>query len=166
VDAGAITVGSAATEVFGVSLLSEGTVKGSSLLAGLTSECGAAGVSVVVDSVVFEGELPATGCPQFVQKPVPDSSFDPQFVQNAVSEGGAVSVMGGTAAATAGAVSITGAGCASSCFPHSVQKTDPGSACAPQVEQTGRVTVTAAEGCAAAGIGLPQDVQKLADSST
>jgi hypothetical protein len=47
-----------------------------------------------------------------------------------------------------------------------VQKTEPGSACAPQKEQTGRATETAAEGCAAAGIGLPHDVQKLADSST
>jgi hypothetical protein len=94
VDAGALIVGSAATEVFSVSLLGDGTVKGSTLLAGLTSECGAAGASVVVDSVVFEGRLPATGCPQFIQKPVSDSSFDPQFVQNAVSEGGVVSVLG------------------------------------------------------------------------
>lgn len=30
----------------------------------------------------------------------------------------------------------------------------------------GRVTVTAAEGCTLAGIGLPHDVQKLADFST
>jgi hypothetical protein len=170
VDAGAITVGSAATEVFGVSLLSDGTVKGSSLLAGLTSECGAAGTSIVVDSVVFEGELPATGCPQFVQKPVLDSSSDPQFVQKAVGgfvAGGASVDRGLAAIAEAtGASSSTDSARASSRFPHSVQKTDPGSACAPQVEQTGRVTVTAAAGCAAAGIGLPQDVQKLADSST
>jgi hypothetical protein len=47
-----------------------------------------------------------------------------------------------------------------------VQKTESGSARAPHEEQTGRVTVTAAEGCALAGIGLPHDVQKLADSST
>jgi hypothetical protein len=47
-----------------------------------------------------------------------------------------------------------------------VQKSESGSACAPQEEHTGRVTVTAAEGCAAAGIGFPHDVQKLADSST
>jgi hypothetical protein len=46
-----------------------------------------------------------------------------------------------------------------------VQKTESGSASTPQAEQTGRVAEIAAEGCAAAGIGLPHDVQKLAESS-
>jgi hypothetical protein len=109
-----------------------------------------------------------TGCPQFVQKSVPGSSVLPQFVQKAVGKivAGAASEDGGTAATIAGAASTTGIGPASSRFPHSVQKTESGSVCAPHEEQTVRVTVTAAEGCAAAGIGLPHDVQKLADSST
>src|SRR5258708_29687798 len=51
-------------------------------------------------------------------------------------------------------------------LPHSVQNAESGSPCAPHEEQTGRVMVTAAEGCTLAGIGLPHDVQKLADSST
>jgi hypothetical protein len=80
--------------------------------------------------------------------------------------GAAVSDTSGIAAATAGAASTTGAGSPVSRFPHSVQNTEAGSVCAPQKEQTGRLTVTAAEGCAPAGIGLPHDVQKLADSST
>jgi hypothetical protein len=118
------------------------------------------------------------GCPQFVQKLVPGSNLLPQFVQNAMDEvaAGAASA-GGEAAATKGASSVIGvtaattaeAGSATDAFsrlPHSVQKTEPESACAPQEEQTGRVTETAAEGCAAAGISLPHDVQKLADSST
>src|SRR6476646_3567267 len=109
-----------------------------------------------------------TGCPQFVQKPVPGSSLVPHDVQKGFGEVvcTAVSAAGGAATATAGAACATGAGSASSRLPHSVQKTEPGSACAPQEGQTGRATVTAAEGCAAAGIGLPHDVQKLADSST
>jgi hypothetical protein len=112
---------------------------------------------------------PATGCPQFVQKVVPGSSLLPQFVQEAVGEGVAgtgSTAIGGATTATAGTAWVTGAGWAVSGLPHSVQNTEPGSACAPQEEQTGRATVTAAEGCAAAGIGLPHDVQKLADSST
>ncbi|HXO38501.1 MAG TPA: hypothetical protein VN872_07675, partial [Candidatus Acidoferrum sp.] len=62
--------------------------------------------------------------------------------------------------------SAIGADCVASRWPHSVQKAEFGSLCAPQDEQTGRVTVTATEGCAAAGIRWPHDVQKLADSST
>jgi hypothetical protein len=62
-----------------------------------------------------------------------------------------------------GAATATGA---ASRLPHSVQNAESGSPCAPHEEQTGRVTVTAAEGCTLAGIGLPHDVQKLADSST
>jgi hypothetical protein len=110
----------------------------------------------------------AAGCPQFVQKLDPASILVPHDVQNGLSEavGAVVSASSGTAAATAGIASSTGTGSGYSRSPHPVQKTDPGSACAPHEEQTGRATVTAAEGCAAAGIGLPHDVQKLADSST
>ncbi|HLK06308.1 MAG TPA: hypothetical protein VKV30_00135 [Candidatus Angelobacter sp.] len=92
----------------------------------------------------------------------------PHDVQKGFGEavGAIVSVSSEAAAATAGAISSTVAGSASSLFPHSVQKTESGSACAPQEAQTGRATVTAAKGCAAEGIGLPHDVQKLADSST
>jgi hypothetical protein len=113
-------------------------------------------------------ELLIVGCPQFVQKPVSGSSLLPQFVQNAVNKvvAGVASARGGTVVATAEAASTVGAGCVVSRLPHSVQKAESGSAAAPHEEQTGRVTVTAAEGCAAAGIGLPHDVQKLADSST
>jgi hypothetical protein len=113
-------------------------------------------------------ELLIVGCPQFVQNPVPGSSLLPQFVQNAVNKviTGAASAGGGAAAVTTGALSTAGAGSVVSRLPHSVQKAESGSAAAPHEEQIGRVTVTAAEGCAAAGIGLPQDVQKLADSST
>jgi hypothetical protein len=43
-----------------------------------------------------------TGCPQFVQKLVPDSSLLPQFVQNAVSKlVAAASTVDGASAATA-----------------------------------------------------------------
>ncbi|MGB8130916.1 MAG: hypothetical protein WCG81_14085 [Candidatus Angelobacter sp.] len=111
-------------------------------------------------------ELLVVGCPQFVQKPVPCSSLLPQFVQKAVDElTGAASAADGAEVA-AGAASATGTGSAFSRLPHSVQKTEPGSVAAPHEEQTGRATVTAAEGCAAVGIGLPHDVQKLADSCT
>jgi len=110
----------------------------------------------------------AAACPQFVQKLDPGSTFVPHDVQKGLGAavGAAASASSGTSVVTAGAASSTGTGLASSRLPHDVQKTEPGSACAPQEEQTGCATVTAAEGCAAAGIGLPHDVQKLADSST
>jgi hypothetical protein len=129
-----------------------------------------AGVATFVSDAATLVEQAATGCPQFVQKPVPDSSFDPQFVQKAMGEfvAGAASTDAGTVDAIVGdaeTASATGSACTSSRFPHSVQKTESISASTPQEEQTGHVTVTAEEGCAPAGIGLPHDVQKLAESS-
>jgi hypothetical protein len=119
--------------------------------------------------VSAEGLLAPTGCPQFVQKVVPGCRLLPQLVQEAASEGMAgpgSTAVGGEAAARAGKASATFGGWAFSFVPHSVQKTESGSPCVPHEEQTGRATVTAAVGCTAAGIGLPHDVQKLADSST
>ncbi|HEY2235250.1 MAG TPA: hypothetical protein VGK01_17390 [Candidatus Angelobacter sp.] len=82
-----------------------------------------------------------------------------------MAEPGSTAV-GEEAATRAGTASATFGGWAFSFVPHSVQKTESESPSAPHEEQSERATVTAAEGCAAAGIGLPHDVQKLADSST
>jgi hypothetical protein len=167
VGAGAATTGSVFFRSFGCSALTGVAMTGSTRTGCVVSTAGvgiatfAAGAATLADPV-------ATCCPQFVQNPVPGSILVPHDVQKGFGEavGAVVSVSSGAAAATAGAVSSTDAGSASSLLPHSVQKTESGSACAPHEEQTGRATVTAAEGCAAAGIGLPHDVQKLADSST
>src|ERR1700739_2330127 len=144
--------------------------------------CVASGAGLRVAALVAGSDattdLLFAGCPQFVQNAVPGSSLLPQLMQNAVGVAGAVAAFGASAATTtppvngassaapAGAVSTTGEDSVPSRLPHSVQKTEPGSPCAPHEEQIARVTETAADGCAAAGIGLPHDVQKLADSST
>jgi hypothetical protein len=129
--------------------------------AGAADATSFSGAATLVDST-------AEGCPQFVQKLDPGSILAPHDVQKGLGEaiGAAASASSGTSVMTAGAASSAGTGSASSRLPHDVQKTEAGSACAPQEEQTGRATVTAAECCAAAGVGLPHDVQKLADSST
>jgi hypothetical protein len=75
-------------------------------------------------------------------------------------------IAGETLLLDTGVASAVGADRVASCWPHSVQKAESGLPWAPHEEQTGRVTVTAAEGCEAPGIGLPHEVQKLADSST
>jgi len=124
------------------------------------------GITPFVAGLAKLADPSATGCPQFVQKRISGSSLAPHDVQKGSGKTVVVTASSGTAAATAGAASATGKDSAANRLPQCVQKTEPGSACAPQEEQTGRATVTAAEGCAAAGIGLPHDVQKLADSST
>jgi hypothetical protein len=158
---GAVTiVGSLKTEAAG----------GSAVFLGMSSAIEVAGGTAIEGSEVSaEGLLAPTGCPQFVQKVVPGCRLLPQLVQEGASEGvpgtGSAAV-GEEAAARAGTASATFGGWAFSLVPHSVQKAESGSPCAPHEEQTGRATVTAAVGWAAIGIGLPHDVQKLADSST
>ena len=130
----------------------------------------AGGTAIAGSDVSAEDLLAPTGCPQFVQKVVPGCRVLPQLVQEAASEGmagpGSTAVGGEAAATRAGKASATFGGWTFSFVPHSVQKAESGSPCAPQEEQTGRATVTAAVGCTAVGIGLPHDVQKLAESST
>jgi hypothetical protein len=142
----------------------------SAVFLGLSSAIEFGAVTAIAGSdVSTEGLLAPTGSPQFVQKVVPGCRLLPQLVQEAASEGMAgpgSTAVGGEAAARAGKASATFGGWAFSFVPHSVQKTESGSPCVPHEEQTGRATVTAAVGCTAAGIGLPHDVQKLADSST
>jgi hypothetical protein len=157
---GLVIVGSATTADAG----------GSAVFLGMSSAIEFGAVTAIEGSdVSAEGLLAPTGCPQFVQKVVPGCRLLPQLVQEAAGEGvpgtGSAAV-GEEAAARAGKASATFGGWAFSFVPHSVQKAESGSPCVPHEEQTGRATVTAAEGCAAAGIGLPHDVQKLADSST
>jgi hypothetical protein len=168
IGAGAISAGSGGA-VTVVGSLTTGGARGSAVFLGVSSVVEVTGVTAIVGSEVVTEELlvAAAGCPQFVQKLVSGSSFDPQFVQKAVGDEGAetVSISTGAGSATAASSSIF-AGWGFSFAPHSVQKTESGSPCAPQEEQTGRATVTAALGCTAVGIGLPHDVQKLADSST
>ena len=146
-----------------------GEMTGSRVFAGASTGVEVACEAAIAGAEVLAAEPPAAGCSQFVQKGFPASSLAPQVVQNVVSEGvaGADSIAdGGVVAVTTETASAPGAGEAFIRLPHSVQKAEPGPASTPQEEQTGRVTVTAAEGCVAAGIGLPHDVQKLADSST
>jgi len=167
VNAGAASTGSVLFRSSVCSALTGVAMTGSTRTGCFASTAGAADATFA-SGVGTLADPTAAGCPQFVQKRISGSRLAPHDVQKGSGEtvGAVVSTATGTAAATAGIASSTGAVCVSNRLPQCVQKAEPGSACASQEEQTGAATVTAAEGCAAAGIGLPHDVQKLADSST